>query len=270
MESKIVVASPARADAESATLAGLVSQWDKAYTTSVANAAATETPRGVMDINNVYKARVAIRLGVLLASDATQGAPNQAAACKAVKSAKSTFRPYFRAGQSLLKANLAHQNGVPTSQEIGIVRGAIAEANVRGDETRPGKVAPVPVVPRVVPPVPSVPAEVLPDKKATVIARTVVGKTVASIPLPRRGGRSNSEYNWDESATLARESGLPVLAANHVRESRIKSVRQYDRPPFVCSDGRIKVHMRNSILEKDGERYGDVYFTWQDSGTVRR
>jgi hypothetical protein len=53
-----------------------------------------------------------------------------------------------------------------------------------------------------------------------------------------------------------------VLAGEHVRMTTIKSVRAYTREPFVSTDGRIKVSMRNSIEEADGHRYGDVYMQW--------
>lgn len=87
------------------------------------------------------------------------------------------------------------------------------------------------------------------------------GKIVPSVPPV---SRAKSTFDWDTPAQLARMTGQPVLAAEHVRISRIKSVRQYNRPPFLTSEGRIVVEMRNSSVDDaDGERYGDVYFTWE-------
>jgi hypothetical protein len=40
-------------------------------------------------------------------------------------------------------------------------------------------------------------------------------------------------------------------------------MRQYTRPPFVTDEGRIAVKLRNSKIEDDGKRYGDVYFEWE-------
>lgn len=88
------------------------------------------------------------------------------------------------------------------------------------------------------------------------------GKVVNAVPPARN--RRGPHIDWDSAAALARLSGQPVLAAEHVRNTRIKSVRQYTRPPFVTDEGRIVIEMRNSSIdEKDGERYGDVYFTWE-------
>lgn len=86
------------------------------------------------------------------------------------------------------------------------------------------------------------------------------GKIVNQIP-----GARQSPIDWDGPAMLAKLSGQPVLAATHIRDSQIKSVRQYKRPPFVEDDGRIIIEMRNSKTESNGVRYGDVYMRWEPS-----
>lgn len=85
------------------------------------------------------------------------------------------------------------------------------------------------------------------------------GKIVNAVPPARARG----DVDWDSMARLAKMSGQAVLAATHVRNSRVKSVRQYTRPPFVTDEGRIIVELRNSKRESDGERWGDVYLRWE-------
>lgn len=89
-----------------------------------------------------------------------------------------------------------------------------------------------------------------------------VNKTVNSVPPARQ-----RDIDWDSMATLAKMTGKPVLAATHLRNSRVKSVRQYTRPPFVTDEGRIVVELRNSRREADGERWGDVYLRWEPTTT---
>lgn len=91
------------------------------------------------------------------------------------------------------------------------------------------------------------------------------GKIVDEVPRPRA-----TAIDWDACAVLARETGLPVLAAKHLKNTRIKSVRQYTRPPFVTEQGRIIIEMRNSRVEKDGQRYGDVYLRWEPTTTTTK
>lgn len=89
------------------------------------------------------------------------------------------------------------------------------------------------------------------------MTRKLVGK------LPPRASRGE-DYDWDAAAKLAAEHpDEAVLAATHVPESRVKSVRGYTRKPFVTETGRIGVAVRNSTVEADGIRYGDVYFIWE-------
>lgn len=79
--------------------------------------------------------------------------------------------------------------------------------------------------------------------------------------LPPAGRRPDSP-DWDAKAKLAKESpGKAVLAAEDVPLSRIASVRQRRRPPFVEESGRIKISMRDSYTA-DGTRFGNVYFEW--------
>jgi hypothetical protein len=88
------------------------------------------------------------------------------------------------------------------------------------------------------------------------------GNTVKGVP-PRRAWNRMTDIKWEDHAQTAKATGEAVLAATHIPESRAKSVRKYTNPPFVQDDGRIKVSIRNSIVEDDGVRYGDVYLTWQ-------
>lgn len=83
--------------------------------------------------------------------------------------------------------------------------------------------------------------------------------------------RRRDEYDWDTKAKLAKDNpGKVVLAYKDVPISRIMSLRQRKRPPFIESDGRIQISMRDSFInDADGKRYGDVYFSWapaQESG----
>lgn len=87
----------------------------------------------------------------------------------------------------------------------------------------------------------------------------IVGK------LPPRASRGE-DYDWDAMALLAiKHPGEAVLAAQHVPDSRVKSLRGYTRAPFIQERGRIVVSVRNSAVEADGIRYGDVYLSWHES-----
>lgn len=86
------------------------------------------------------------------------------------------------------------------------------------------------------------------------------GKVVGAIPKVTRIGRS--KYDWDTPARLAKMSGQPVLAGEHIRNSLVKSLRQYDRPPFVTDEGHIEINLRNSSIDEQGVRHGDVYMQW--------
>jgi hypothetical protein len=82
---------------------------------------------------------------------------------------------------------------------------------------------------------------------------------VDSVPPPKRASKNNK---WDDYALVARLVKKPVLAGKRIRNSTVKSLRQYSRPPFVTPEGRTMINLRNSAIEADGERYGDVYMTW--------
>lgn len=83
--------------------------------------------------------------------------------------------------------------------------------------------------------------------------------------VPSRATRGE-DYDWDAMALLAiKHPDKSVLAAEQVPESRVKSLRQYTRHPFIQEGGRIIVAVRNSAIEADGIRYGDVYLSWQES-----
>lgn len=89
------------------------------------------------------------------------------------------------------------------------------------------------------------------------------GKIVHEIPPVRRNVRhTRHEIKWDEYATLAKLTGQPVLAGQNIRNSTVKSVRQYTRYPFVDDTGHIAVRFRSKTIGEDGERYGDVYLEW--------
>ncbi|GAA1499310.1 hypothetical protein [Paeniglutamicibacter kerguelensis] len=87
------------------------------------------------------------------------------------------------------------------------------------------------------------------------------GTTPIGLP-PRRGVRKGN-YDWDGKARLAQETpGVAVLAGEGVPESLSKSVRTYRTPPFIQADGRIVVNLRNSVVNEEGVRHGDIYLTW--------
>jgi hypothetical protein len=69
---------------------------------------------------------------------------------------------------------------------------------------------------------------------------------------------------------VAKMTGQPVLAASGVKDSRVKSLRQYTRAPFVTDEGRIIIEVRNSSVHEDGYRYGDVYFRWEPKNTTEK
>ena len=82
--------------------------------------------------------------------------------------------------------------------------------------------------------------------------------------VPSRASRGE-DYDWDAMAVLAiQHPDKWVLAAEHVPESRVKSLRGYTRRPFRQAGGRIIIAVRNSAVEADGIRYGDVYLSWQE------
>lgn len=87
------------------------------------------------------------------------------------------------------------------------------------------------------------------------------GAIVDRVPNPSKQTRY-PHIDWDTHADMARITGRPVLAAKNIRNSTVKSVRQYTRPAFRSAEGRIVVHLRDSYIGEDNERYGDVYLEW--------
>jgi hypothetical protein len=85
------------------------------------------------------------------------------------------------------------------------------------------------------------------------------GKIVNAIPAPSR--QSKYKIDWDKFVDVAKLAKSPVLAGSNIRETQVKSMRQYTRHPFVQEDGHVHIALRNSIV-KDGVRVGDVYFQW--------
>lgn len=87
------------------------------------------------------------------------------------------------------------------------------------------------------------------------------GNVRPTVPPPMRPTRN--EYDWDSFAIQAQENpGEAVMAYENVPESRVKSVRYYDRPPFNKEGGELKIYMRNSAIGDDGIRRGEVWFQW--------
>lgn len=85
------------------------------------------------------------------------------------------------------------------------------------------------------------------------------GKIVNAIPSPAR--ISKYGINWDEFVDVAKLAKSPVFVAKNIRETQVKSMRQYTRAPFVQEDGHVHIALRNSTI-KDGVRVGEVYFQW--------
>jgi hypothetical protein len=76
-------------------------------------------------------------------------------------------------------------------------------------------------------------------------------------------------HEYDEFAVLAQANpGDAVLVASQVNRSRYETVRQFRRAPYYTDEGHIRVHLRNSTVGPDGQRYGDVWFVWVPSETT--
>jgi hypothetical protein len=85
--------------------------------------------------------------------------------------------------------------------------------------------------------------------------------TFVSAPPPKSSGYK-SDYDWDGMARKAMtRPGVALLAYKDVPVSRIKSVRGYNRPPFIQNNGRIRIESRTRV-DDNGVRVGDIYFTW--------
>jgi hypothetical protein len=86
------------------------------------------------------------------------------------------------------------------------------------------------------------------------------GTIVPKIPDTRRG---KSEYDWDSHAEQARQVWPnALLAETHVHTTVVNAVRQYRSRQFRNEDGHVVVSLRNSKVDTDGERYGEVYMQW--------
>jgi hypothetical protein len=92
------------------------------------------------------------------------------------------------------------------------------------------------------------------------------GKVVSAVPPAQTANHVVRDF--DNSAEMARITGQPVLAGKHVVYTRVNSIRMYTRPPYVTDEGRIAVKFRNSKIEDDGKRYGDLYFEWVPTETT--
>lgn len=93
------------------------------------------------------------------------------------------------------------------------------------------------------------------------------GKVVRTVPPARRANHIVKDF--DASAELARKSGQPVLAAEGVKITRVNSLRQYTREPYVTDKGRIVITTRNARLDAtDGRKYVDMYFEWKPADTT--
>lgn len=92
--------------------------------------------------------------------------------------------------------------------------------------------------------------------------------------LPPEAPRSRpiADVDWESLALLAQANpGKAIKASDHIRVSRITSVRGYRRAPFITDEGQIKISMRGSAVEDDGHRYGQVWFTWEPKKkTIRK
>lgn len=87
------------------------------------------------------------------------------------------------------------------------------------------------------------------------------GNILGKLPPIDRSDRARSD--WDDKALLAQEHpGQVVLAAEHIARTQYESVKTYRRPPYRTGEGHIRINIRNSKVEDDGKRYGDMFFTW--------
>ena len=93
------------------------------------------------------------------------------------------------------------------------------------------------------------------------------GKGKVLSELPPRGNRVKHLYDWETHVATARKHvGSVVLAETNVPVTHINSLRLYRLPPFVTTEGYIKVSYRNSKVQPSGVRTADVYLQWQPTG----
>lgn len=89
------------------------------------------------------------------------------------------------------------------------------------------------------------------------------GKGKVLQELPPVGGRVKHLYDWETHVKTARDNvGSVVLAEEQVPVTHINSLRLYRQPPFITTDGYIKVSYRNSKVQASGVRTADVYLQW--------
>lgn len=87
--------------------------------------------------------------------------------------------------------------------------------------------------------------------------------TFAESPPPR--SKVVPGYDWEGAAEKARKRpGAWLFVEDDVPYSLIKSVQQYRRPPFRTDEGYVSVHMRNSHVDEQGVRRGEVHFVWHE------
>lgn len=89
-----------------------------------------------------------------------------------------------------------------------------------------------------------------------------------SIPPKKRtvAKDRNDPYPFEDMARDSKtKPGVAIKAAEDVPLAHIKAVRSYRGAPFEDSSGHILVQMRNSEVNEDGSRHGDVYMTWIDT-----
>jgi hypothetical protein len=92
----------------------------------------------------------------------------------------------------------------------------------------------------------------------------VKGKGKVLEELPPKGNRVKHLYDWDAHVKTARDNvGRVVLAETSVPVTHINSLRLYRLPPFVTTEGFIKVSYRNSKVQASGVRTADVYLQWE-------
>lgn len=87
--------------------------------------------------------------------------------------------------------------------------------------------------------------------------------------LPPRG---NINTEWDGFVPIARENpGQAVRVGTNVPNLRVNAIRQYvRRPPYLTEEGRIEVSLRNSRVDADNIRRGEMYFTWHPATKKKR
>lgn len=85
-------------------------------------------------------------------------------------------------------------------------------------------------------------------------------------PINRRRKRLGDTFDADSKAREAQANpGTAVLALSDVKIGIASTIRKYRNAPFVTDSGNIEVNVRNSRVDLDGVRRGDIYFTWKNN-----